>query len=75
MHAPLLGLSTKKRPPKDQEGLAAQRLGGLLVEQDHALAGLDQLRGGDQPGEPRRRRWHPRPSSSSQIHARVLAHR
>ena len=34
-------------------GLAAEGRLGLLVEQDHPLAGVGQLGGGDQPGQPR----------------------
>ncbi len=46
------GVSTKNQPAERPEGLAAERLLGLLVEQDDLAAGVGELGGGDQAGEP-----------------------
>ena len=47
--APLLGRIDEHQAAERPERLAAERLLRLLVEQDHALAGVDQLAGRNQP--------------------------
>src|SRR5262249_25870467 len=51
-HASLLGAIDEKEPTKRPEGLAAKRPLTLLIQENDALAGLDQLAGGNEPGEP-----------------------
>ena len=49
---PLLGAVDQEQPAERPERLAAERRLGLLVDQDDAPAGVGQLGGGDQPGQP-----------------------
>ena len=49
----LLGGVDQEEAAEGPVGLAADGLFGLLVEQDHLAAGVDQLRGGGEPGEAR----------------------
>ena len=51
-HAPLLGRVDQKDPAERPECLAAQRLLGLLIENDDPLSGFDEFGSGDQSGEP-----------------------
>src|SRR4051812_43154820 len=51
-HAPLLGAVDEEQPAEGPERLATEALLGLLVEQDHSLAGIGELGCGDQAGEP-----------------------
>src|SRR6185503_13848093 len=51
-HAPLLGRIDEEQTAERPERLAPQRLLGLLIEQDDLATGLDELGGGNQPGEP-----------------------
>src|SRR5262245_33265059 len=51
-HAPLLGRADEEQPAERPEGLPTQRLLRLLVEQDDAAAGLDQLGRGDKSRKP-----------------------
>jgi hypothetical protein len=48
----LLGRVDEEQPAEGPPGLPAEGLLGLLVEQDHPLPRIGQLRGGDQPGQP-----------------------
>ena len=50
---PLLRAVDEEQPAERPERLAAERRLRLLVEQDHPPAGVGQLGGGDQAGEPR----------------------
>lgn len=50
--AALLGCVDQEEAAERPEGLAAERLLGLLLEDGDAAAGVGQLRGGDEPGEP-----------------------
>ena len=43
----------EEQPAEGPPGLAAEGRLGLLVEEDHPLAGVGQLGGGDQAGQPR----------------------
>ncbi len=51
-HAPLLGAVDEEQAAERPEGLPAQRLLALLVEQDDFAPRIDQLAGGDQAGKP-----------------------
>src|SRR5215208_6256002 len=51
-HAPLLGAVDEHQPAERPERLAAEGALGLLVEQEHAPAGVGQLRRRHQAGEP-----------------------
>ena len=46
------GLSTRNSPPNDQNACPPSDASGSWSTQDHAPAGVGQLGGGDQPGEP-----------------------
>ena len=46
------GESTRNSPPNDQNACPPRAGLGLLVEQDHPPAGVGQLGGGDQAGQP-----------------------
>src|SRR5262245_36849537 len=50
-HAPLLGAVDDEQAAERPERLAAQGLLTLLIEQDDALTGLDQLASSHEPGE------------------------
>ena len=50
--APLLGQVDEKEAAERPESLSAEALLALLVEDDDALAGIRDLRGGDEAGEP-----------------------
>ena len=50
-HPALLGRVHQEDAAERPERLAAERRLGLLVDEHHALAGVDQLGGGDEPGE------------------------
>ena len=47
------GESTKNSPPNDQNACPPEALLRLLVDEDDALAGVGQLRRGDQARQPR----------------------
>ncbi|MNE39515.1 hypothetical protein D3C80_1334730 [compost metagenome] len=49
---PLFRRVDQKQSTERPEGLTAQVGGVLLIDQRHALASLNQLVGGDQPGQP-----------------------
>src|SRR5262245_11478146 len=51
-HAPLLGAVDEEKATEGPKGLTAEGLLTLLIEHDDALARLDQLASGDEPGEP-----------------------
>ena len=51
-HPALLGGVDEEQAAERPERLAAERRLGLLVEQDHPPAGVGELGGGDQPGQP-----------------------
>jgi hypothetical protein len=50
-HASLLGRVDEEQAAERPEGLAAQTLLSLLVDQDDSAPRLDQLRGGHEPGQ------------------------
>jgi len=49
--APLLGRVDEEQATERSERLTAQRSLGLLIQQQHTLAGADQLSGRDQTGQ------------------------
>ena len=51
-HPALLGRVDEKEPAEGPEGLAAERRLGLLVDRSDPPAGVRQLGGRDQPGQP-----------------------
>ena len=51
-HAALLGRVHKKDAAERPEGLTAQRLFGLLIDQDNFTPGFDEFRRCDEPREP-----------------------
>ncbi len=50
-HPALLGRVDQEEAAEGPVGLASEGLLGLLVEEDHGAAGVDQLGGGDESGE------------------------
>ena len=63
-HPALLGAVDEHQPAQRPERLAAQVRLGLLVEQEHLLAGVGQLGGGHQPGQ----------AAADHDHVGVVAH-
>ena len=51
-HPALLGGVDEEQAAEAPERLAAERLLGLLVDQDHPPPGVGDLGGGGQPGQP-----------------------
>ena len=49
---PLFGAVDEEQPAERPERLATDVVGVLLVDDQHAAPALDQLAGGDQPGQP-----------------------
>ena len=70
-HPPLLGAVDEEQPAERPERLAAERALRLLLEQDHAPAGVGQLGRRDQPGEPGAD--HDRVGVCSRAHPLIIA--